>query len=80
MLRRLDQPGHIYHIWNTPTLSTQKNKCIDQSAGSWGSSHYAMTNYEEYFAEGVSFPHLYLVCFLDPVYFLLSHRCRRLGQ
>ena len=25
-----------------------------QSAGSWGASHYAMTNYEEYFAEGVS--------------------------
>ena len=25
-----------------------------QGAGSWGASHYAMTNYEEYFAEGVS--------------------------
>jgi len=24
-----------------------------KSAGSWGASHYAMTNYEEYFAEGV---------------------------
>ena len=35
-------------------LSTQKKR-IDQSAGSWGSSHYAMTNYEEYFAEGVSY-------------------------
>ena len=53
---------HTHDIVNT-------KKRIYQSAGSWGSSHYAMTNYEEYFAEGVSYPHLYLVCFLDPVYF-----------
>ena len=39
---------HSHDIVNT-------KKRIYQSAGSWGSSHYAMTNYEEYFAEGVSY-------------------------
>ena len=80
----LDQPGHIYELWNTLTLSTQKNVSIRL----WSSECRFLGLFplcddqlwRIFCGGGQLSSDMYIVCFLDPVYFLLSHRSRRLGR